>query len=512
MNRRNPFLPALLFFASVFVFLCAAVMPAEGGEKARQGNRADSTQKPPEPSPRQGEKFEVTRHTLKTAGGDLLSYTATVGFLRLVDESGKPKADIFFTAYTAQGQPEGRPVTFAFNGGPGASSIWLHMGVAGPVLAKAGQNAPGCRSVVSNPLSWLVYTDLVFIDPVGTGFSRAIPAENAKQYFNTQTDISSTGDFIQLYVDRFGRWRCPKYLAGESYGGMRAAGLLQYLYENAGMEIDGMILISPALELKMIHQDISTDLPFLLFLPSYTATAWHHKKTGPEFRAGLRDVLAEAETWAVGQYLPALALGDRISSPDTDRIATKLSSLTGLSEQMIRNRNLRITRHQFVNELLSSQGLVLGLMDGRTTQWGKGGGSIDDPTMVTTIVSYTGAFNEYVHDALHFSPGIPYIFLSQEANSAWDWGSSGDAALESIRGAFNRSTRFKILVAAGYFDLDIPYFAATYAMSHLGIDPKLAGNIKLRFYSGGHMFYIDGETMEEFSREVAGFFADIAGR
>jgi carboxypeptidase C (cathepsin A) len=512
MNRRKLFPLALLFFA----LCCAGAVPARSVEKAQEIHRADSAQKPPEAQPcaREGEKFEATRHTLKPAGGGLLNYTATTGYLRLVNESGKPEADIFFTAYTVEGQTEARPLTFAFNGGPGASSMWLHMGVAGPVRAMTGQKAAAGPSVASNPLSWLAYTDLVFIDPIGTGFSRAIPAENAKQYFNTQNDISSTGEFIQLYVDRFGRWRCPKYLAGESYGAMRAAGLLRYLYENAGIEIDGLILISPALDLNVIHQDISNDLPFMLFVPSYAATAWYHKKTGPELRSGLSEVLAEAEKWAVDQYLPALARGDGLSSPDTDRVAARLSSLTGISEQLIRNRNLRITRHVFENELLRSEGLSLGFMDGRTAQRTTGGGFLDDPSMVMTIESYTGALNEYMRDVLHFSPGIPYIFFSREANSGWNWGSvfSGNDAVESIRRAFNRNGRMKVLVAAGYFDLDVPYFAATYTMSHLGIDPKLAANITIRFFPGGHMFYTGGETLEEFNREVARFFTDITGR
>jgi len=511
VNRRKLFPPVLLFFA----LWCGGAVPAWSEDTTQEIHQADSARKPAEAQPcaREGEKFEVTRHTLELAGGGLLNYTATAGYLRLVDESGKPQADIFFTAYTAEGQTEARPLTFAFNGGPGASSMWLHMGMAGPVLAMTEQKAPAGRSVASNPFSWLAYTDLVFIDPIGTGFSRAIPAENAKQYFNTKSDISSTGDFIQHYVGRFGRWNCPKCLAGESYGAMRAAGLLRYLYENAGMEIDGLILISPALDLNMIHQDISNDLPFMLFVPSYAATAWYHKKTGPELQSGLSEVLAEAEKWAVEQYLPALAMGQRLSSPDTDRIAARLSSLTGISEQLIRNRNLRITRREFVNELLRLQGLSLGFMDGRTTQRTTGGGFLDDPLMVMTIESYTGALNEYMRDVLHFSPGMPYIFFSQEANSGWNWGTvfSGDDAVESIRRAFNRNGRLKVLAAAGYFDLDVPYFASTYAMSHLGIDPKQAANIKIRFFPGGHMFYTTSETLEEFNREVATFFTDITG-
>ena len=507
MNRKK-----LLLFVALW---CAWAVPARSQEPAQE-ICADSARNSPkiQACAREGEKFEVTRHTLKLAGGGLLNYTATAGYLRLVNESGKPESDIFFTAYTAEGQTEARPLTFAFNGGPGASSMWLHMGIAGPVRAVTEQKDTAGGSMVPNPFSWLACTDLVFIDPIGTGFSRAIPPENDKTYFNTQSDINSIGDFIQLYVGRFGRWGCPKYLAGESYGAMRAAGLLRRLYENAGIEIDGLILISPALDLSMIHQDISNDLSFVLFVPSYAATAWYHKKTGPQSQSGFSELLAEAESWAVEQYLPALARGQSLSGSEADKISERLSRLAGISGQLIRNRNLRITRRQFANELLRTEGLTLGFMDGRTTQRSTEGGFLDDPSMIKTIGSYAGPLNEYMSDVLHFSPSIPYIFFSREANSEWNWGSvfSGNDAMDSIRRAFDRNKRMKVFVAAGYFDLDVPYFAATYAMSHLGIDPKLMANIKIHFFPGGHMFYTNEETIEKFSVEIGRFFSDISGK
>jgi carboxypeptidase C (cathepsin A) len=501
----------------LFTLWYAGLVPAWGLDSAPEIPKADSKQKSVDSGAdsQAVEKPSVTHHTLRTAGGGLLTYSATAGYLRLVDESGKPQADIFFTAYTVEGQTGTRPVTFAFNGGPGASSGWLHMGIAGPVRAITGEKVPSSPpwAPAPNPCCWLPWTDLVFIDPVGTGFSRSIPAENAKQYFNTPDDVRSVGNFIQLYIDRFNRWGSLKCLAGESYGATRAAGLLPYLYENFGIEIDGLILISPALDLSIVHPDPSNDLPYMLFAPSYAATAWYHKKTGPEFRAGLTEVLAEAERWTIEEYLPALAKGRNLSSPDTDRIAARLASLAGLPEPLIKNRDIRIPRSEFMAELLRSEGLSLGSMDGRTTQPAGGGDFLSDPAIVMTVGPYTAALNGYMHDVLKFSAGIPYVFFSHAANSEWNWGAafSGGGAVQSIRQAVNRNGRLKIFAAAGYFDLVIPYFAATYVMSHLGISHERSANIRVRFFQGGHMFYTSSEALEEFTSEIGRFFVEITG-
>ncbi len=513
MNRKKLFLLALL----LVTLWCVGLYAPRGARTAPETPEAASTQKAPDTAAgaQASETLQVTHHSMKPAGGALLNYTATAGCLRLPDESGKPQADIFFTAYTVEGQTGARPVTFAFNGGPGASSVWLHMGIAGPIRVITGDKAPSGPPYpeVSNPYSWLPWTDLVFIDPVGTGFSRAIPLENAKHYFSTPDDIRLAGEFIILYMGRFDRWRSPKCLAGESYGAMRAAGLLRYLYENSGIEIDGLLLISPALDLNIIHPDPANDIPYMLLVPSYTATAWHHKKTGPQFRSDLPEVLAEAERWTIEQYLPALARGSQLPSADKDQIAARLASLTGMPETLIRNLNLRVPRSEFMAELLRPEGLRPGFMDGRTTQRSRDDRFFNDPAMALTIGPYTAVLNWYNSDVLHFSPGIPYIFFSLEANSGWNWGTifAANDAVESIRTAMNRNRRLKILATAGYFDLDIPYFATTYIMNHLGIDPEIAGNIKVRFFQGGHMFYTNSETLEEFTGDAAQFFADITG-
>jgi carboxypeptidase C (cathepsin A) len=511
LGRAGFTLVVILLFALGFFDFSFAEDGAKGSGSPA-GGQADQKSAPAGAGP--DETLSITSHTLKLAGGESLNYTATAGCLRLKDGSAKPTADIFFVAYSAEGLKGTRPVTFLFNGGPGASSVWLHMGIAGPVRVATDKPAPAFRAE-QNIHSWLAWTDLVFIDPVGTGFSRAIPPENAKQFFNAQEDVHSVGDFIQLYAGRFGRWLSPKCLAGESYGGMRAAGLLPYLYETYGMEIDGLILISPALDLHAIQPGSSNDLPYVLFLPSYTAVAWYHKKIDPDRKSSLDRELSEAETWAIDRYLPALARGDQISAQDKDGISTRMADLTGLPENHIRNRNLRISRPEFTGELLRQQGLELSFMDGTAVHSGSGGSFLNDPGMAATVGPYTEAANAYIRDELKFKPGIPYRFFSEGVNTEWNWGSviHGVDAVGEIRKALNRNKRLKILATGGWFDLDVPYFATSYLMNHVEPDPALTGNIRLRFFPGGHMFYTSSDVLGEFAGEVAQFFKGLtAGR
>ncbi len=453
--------------------------------------------------------LSVTRHTYKGRGGTF-EYTATAGRLRIRSESDKPRADIFFVAYTIEGEKRGsRPVTFLFNGGPGASSAWVHLGIAGPVRVITGAEnplAPPPYIAVENPYSWLPWTDLVFIDPVGTGFSRAVPAGDAKQFYNSREDTRSFGDFIRLYTDLFGRWTSPRCLAGESYGAMRAAGLLRYLFETYGMEIDAIILISPAFDLNSIQPETANDLPYVLFLPSFAATAWYYGKIAPEYREALPGVLSKVEHWAINEYLPALALGDLLAPERKQAIAEKFAQFTGLSAKFVKNMDLRISRPDFTSELLRDEGLSLGVMDGRTTRHGidAGGSFLNDPAMAMTLGAYAGAINDYLANVLKVSPGPAYITFSEEVNSQWNWGQLD--ALDSIRRAMNRNRHLKVFAAAGYFDLDIPYFATTYMTARLGLDPQLKSNLKVSFFNGGHMFYTGNEALGEFARETASFF------
>ncbi len=505
---RVPVLALLLL-----LFFSMPAIAAEGPESAKEQTVKESDQAAQSTDP--AFKLAVTSHKFNLAGQSF-EYTATAGYLKLRDDSGKPKADVFFTAYTMNGgDAAARPVTFLFNGGPGASSVWLHLGIAGPVRVITGEKAPPTPppyAATPNGSSWLPWSDLVFIDPIGTGFSRAVPPGDGKPFYNTRDDIRWMADFIRLYTTRFSRWASPKCLAGESYGAMRAAGLLRQLYDDYGMEIDGLVMISPALDLDTIRFDTAKDLPYVLFLPSYTAAAWYHGKIAPELKGDLSRALAESEKWAVDVYLPALAKGDLLPEAERNRLAAQYSKFTGLPEQLVRTRGLRLTRSDFTAELLRPEGLSVGIMDARTVKYGKGGGFFNDPGMAATVGPYTGAINRYLNETLKFASGVPYITFSEEANTQWNWGplvGSYVDAVDSIRLAVNRNKRLKVLAAAGYFDLDVPYFATTYLMNHLGVDPGLRDNVRVRFFAGGHMFYISNDALEGFAREAAAFFAQL---
>ncbi len=486
-----------------------------GGKETRQEGAGAGPESVAESSAGVGDfqsGLSVTRHTYKGPQG-AFEYTATAGRLRIRNDSDKPRADMFFVAYTADGrQRDARPITFLFNGGPGASSAWVHLGIAGPLRVITGAEnppAPPPYAAVENPHSWLPWTDLVFIDPVGTGFSRAVPPGEAKQFYNSREDTRSIGDFIRLYASLYGRWPSPKCLAGESYGAMRAAGLLRYLYETHGMEIDGLILISPAFDLSSIQPDTANDLPYVLFLPSFAATAWHFGKIAPEYRGDLPGVLSEAEKWAIDEYLPALALGDRLNPGRKEAVAEKFARFSGLSATLVKNMDLRVSRPDFTSELLRSEGLLLGVMDGRTIRHGidAGGSFLNDPAMAMTLAPYAGAINDYLAGELKVPPGPVYITFSEEVNAQWNWGQLD--AIDSIRKAMKRNRRLKVLAAAGYFDLDIPYFATTYMTARFGLDPQLKSNLKVSFFKGGHMFYTGNEALAEFTRETALFFRNL---
>lgn len=511
MRKTIQFRATLVFEVLFLVFIGFSPVMAQSGDsdstKSRESGDDIARSGGIEP------KLSVTRHTFRL-GEESFGYTATAGYLRLKDDSAKPKADLFFTAYTVENQ-ESRAITFVFNGGPGASSVWLHLGVAGPVRVLTGEDAAPAGppyATVPNPYSWLPWTDLVFIDPVGTGFSRAIPPEESKAFYGTRDDVKWIGEFIRSYVSMFGRWKSPKCIAGESYGALRAAGLLKYLYETHGMEFEGLLLISPALDLDTILFSSTNDLPYVLFFPSYTAAAWYHGKIAPELRDSLPLAIAEAEEWAIEEYLPALARGDLLPEAERDRLAEQFARFTGLPEKLVSKWNLRVSREDFTSELLRSEGLSIGFMDGRRVQSGMDEASfLHDPGMAATYGPYSGAINEYLSNQLGFTPGIPYVTFSRQVNSQWNWGSAvGQAdAVETIRNALNRNKRLKILAAAGYFDLDVPYFATTYVISHLRADPRLHENISVSFFRGGHMFYTSNEALESFSREAAVFFKKL---
>jgi len=491
--------------------------PADKAEKADKADKPEKAEKLPD----KDEPPVVTRHEARI-GGKLVKYTATTGTMPLKNEAGDTEARIFFMAYTADrtGPAAQRPLMFSFNGGPGSSSVWLHLGAIGPRRVKMlddGRMPPPPYELVDNDESWLDQTDLVFIDPVGTGYSRAAKPELGKKFWGLQGDLESVGEFIRLYLSRYQRWGSPLFLVGESYGTTRAAGLAGHLIER-GIAFNGVVLISTILNFQTARFTKGNDLPFVLFLPTYTATAWYHQKLPADLQARpLRAVLDEAEKWALGDYTLALAKGDRLAGPERQSVVDALARFTGLEKRYLDNSDLRIEIQRFDKELLRDQKRTVGRLDSRfegVDAFAAGERPDFDPSMAAIRPPYTAMFNDYVRGALGYKSDLTYHILGGGIGP-WDWGAGNGFAdvSESLRSAFAKNPHMKVLVAKGYYDLATPYFAAEYTLSHMGLDPSLRANVRTREYEGGHMMYIGRKELAKLRQDVTAFVQDaIASR
>lgn len=460
------------------------------------------------------EVLSATKHAVKI-GGTIVSYTATAGNLLLKEENGRPKANIFFIAYTKDGisDTSKRPITYSFNGGPGSSSVWLHLGAFGPkrVLAKEdGKPLPPPYKLVDNENSLLDLTDLVFIDPVTTGYSRAVPGENPSQYHGVKPDVESVGEFIRLYTTRFQRWTSPKFLAGESYGTTRAAGLAGYLQDQHGMYFNGVILVSSILNFQTARFDPGNDLPFILFLPTYTATAWYHKKLPSDLQTNLESTLKQATDFASNEYTVALMNGDNITEDERNEIVRKLSRFTGLSPEYIEQTNLRVNIFRFVKELLRKEGQTVGRLDSRFTGYDldSAGESFElDPSYAAIQGSYTATLNQYVRGELKYESDLPYEILTGRVRP-WNFEDSQNQYLnvaETLRQAITQNPFLKVYVANGYYDLATPFYATEYTFDHLGLPPALRSNISMGYYEAGHMMYVHLAYLAKLKQDLATF-------
>ncbi len=456
----------------------------------------------------------VTEHSLGK-----LEYTASAGMLPLKNAFGEVEAGIFHVAYTKKNVKSGeqRPITFSFNGGPGSSSVWLHLGTIGPrrveLLADGGMPKPPYK-LVENKESWLEHTDLVFIDPVGTGYSRAARKELDKKYWGLKGDIEAIGEFIRLYLTRNERWASPLFLVGESYGTTRAAGLAGYLMDQ-GISFNGISMVSSILNFQTARFVKGNDLPCVLFLPTYTATAWYHKKLSKELMKDRDKTLAMVEKWAANEYTLALAKGSSLTGKERAEVVSKLASFTGLSEEYVENSDLRINIHRFCKELLRSEKRTVGRLDSRykgidelavteNPDW--------DPA-VQILPPYTAMINDYLRKDLGYKTDIPYsVFAAAEPPlwQQWDWGSAGQGypdTSEALRKAMSRNPYMKIFVASGKYDLATPYFATEYTLDHLGLDASLRDNIRTAEYDAGHMMYVHDESLKKLKRDIAAFYS-----
>ncbi|SDP18179.1 Carboxypeptidase C (cathepsin A) [Actinopolyspora xinjiangensis] len=479
------------------------------GEASRQSSTTTA-----EPT----DELVSTHHTI-TANGKQLSYTATAGRYVLREESytdGKfdghvAGAEMFVTSYVADSPGSGdRPVTFAFNGGPGAASTFLHLGLLGPrrvVSGDAGQLAAPPYGLADNPETLLAHSDLVFIDPVSTGFSRAVRGGKPGDFHGYRRDIESVAELIRLWTTRNGRWLSPKYLAGESYGTLRAASLAEHLQSKHGLYPNGLLLISAVLDMGTIRFTEGNDLPYSLYLPTYAAIAHHHGKHGER---PLREVLDEAEEFASRDYPWALRKGARLSDEDRAEMVRRTAELTGLSHDYVDRVNLRIEHLRFFTELLRDQRLTVGRMDGRFTGWEPDAGGehlSDDPSVSGVMGAYSAGINHYLRQELDYASDLPYEVLSARVHpwSYEDFEGMSVTATDKLAKAMRTNPHLRVHVGCGHTDGATPYFAAEHTLAQLEIPRELRDNIEVRYYPAGHMMYVHEPSRIKQSADLAEF-------
>jgi carboxypeptidase C (cathepsin A) len=460
-------------------------------------------------------------HKIKINGVEI-EYTVTTGTMVLRQETPDrdknfeaeiPTAEFFFVAYNKNGveDPAKRPLTFSFNGGPGSSSVWLHLGLLGPrrvVMDFDGNLPKPPYQLVDNEFSLLDETDLVFIDPVSTGYSRPVEGQKARDFHGFKKDIESVGDFIRLYTTRTNRWLSPKYLIGESYGTTRASGLSGYLQERHGFYLNGIMLISSVLNFQTIDFTPGNELPYVLFLPTYTATAWYHHAL--RIRRPLQNLLKEVQDFAINEYCPALMQGNSLPARERRIIVEKLARYTGISPDYIERSNLRIPDFRFFKELLRKRGRTVGRLDSRFLGIDPdtiGDGTQNDPSYTNIIGPYTAAFYDYIRRELKFEKDTPYEILNGQV---WPWSYAQHEnqfvyVAETLRQAMSTNPYLKVFVANGYYDLATPYFASEYTFNHIGLDPSLQANISMSYYEAGHMMYIHTPALEQLKLDLATF-------
>jgi len=453
-----------------------------------------------------------TKHTW----GNSLPYTATCGFIPIKNADGETEASMFYEAYTKDGaDPLHRPLTFCFNGGPGSSSVWLHMGAIGPKRAKMnddGSLPPPPFELVENEESWLPFTDIVMIDMIGAGYSRPTKPEYGKKYWGLEGDLQAFTAFIRSFLSEYERWRSPLFVAGESYGGIRSAGLTDTLLQQ-GIALNGVISISGVMNYQMISQGKGNDLPFITYLPSETATAFYHHKLDARLQANFDRTIAESEQFASGEYAAALLKGDTLPEAQKKHIATRAAELTGLSPIYVERANLRIRPGGFRAELLRSNWDIVGRYDARLIGHNSDGNQQNpeyDPSDAATTPVFTAAFNDYIRRELNFKTDEPYRTTGYAFIGQWDYGTRGGFpdTSERLRAALTQNPYMKVMLVCGWYDLACPYYGMRYTMSHLGEEEKLQKNIRFRYYPAGHMMYIDSASRKKLQADVRQFVED----
>jgi carboxypeptidase C (cathepsin A) len=517
-------LPAILSFASVLASPqqqgppqgFPGDQPPGGAQGRRQRPGGATTTETPAgqttpPAPMIEVRTSVTHHTISLPGGPV-TYTATAEQIPLRSDTGEVECRMFCVSYSKDGaDAHQRPVTFAFNGGPGSATLWLHMGALGPKRAPMNDDgtlpAPPYEAV-DNLDTWLDFTDVVVIDAPGTGFSRLARPDLASRYFGVRPDIAAFTEFVKNWLTSHKRWRSPLFVAGESYGGIRGSGLSNSLFQ-AGIALNGFVSISGTSNFMTLDGMRGNDSTYIGFLPSMAACAWYHHKLGKRF-TDPGAVVKEVQTWIDKEYAGALERGDSLSEAEKDHVAEKLSEYLGISKEYCLGSNLRITERQFFRELLRKEGLMIGRYDGRLV--GKeelkvGDRGSGDPSDDATTAPFTTSLNDYLETDLGITTEIPYLNSGNVRPWTEPEGSYSETASE-LRTVLARNQHFRVLYCCGYFDLACPLNATMYTVNHMGLDSESRSHVSFQYFPAGHMMYIEKFSRHKLHEDVKAFEAN----
>jgi carboxypeptidase C (cathepsin A) len=506
-----------ILFMSVIVLASAsarAQQPARPSAPPQPSAVATAAAQPapqrdaPKDGPELKETTSVTKHTI-AVGGQPVRYTATAGTLLLRDDKDKPIASFFYVYYAKDDVTDRskRPIVYSFNGGPGTASVWMHMGFTGPrrvLYDDEGMMLQPPFRLVDNEYSILDVADIVYIDPVGTGYSKMAPGEDPHKFHGTLDDIRSVGDFIRLWTTRYQRWESPKFVIGESYGTTRASGVAGYLQQAHQLFLNGVILVS----MTDLNVDSGTDLDYALVLPHYTATAWYHKALVPELQSKpLAEVLKQSEQYAMGAYLSALVKGDRIAAAERQEVAASVARLAGLTPEYVINSNLRVDRGRFRKELLRAKGVTVGRLDSRYTGHDRDAAG-DEIEFDSALESWNGPFaatiNQYFRNELNWQTDQKYNIWGDVR----PWRRDEQANVgEMLRRAMAGNPYLKVLILEGYYDGATDPFTAEYTISHLDPSGELKGRFAFAFYESGHMMYVRKAALAKAKQDLAAFIA-----
>jgi carboxypeptidase C (cathepsin A) len=501
------------------ILLCLMVTVSAWGQSRRQRPMPDATSRPASafPAPPADDhskaaeepKLSITHHEM-ALDGKSLNYRATAGLMPMKDESGKLKANIFYVAYDTEApDPATRPLTFLFNGGPGAAAVWLHLGGAGPKtvdLDDQGLPVGPPFKLIDNQATWMRGSDLVFIDPVSTGYSRPAPGESAEQFHGVQPDIASVAEFIRVYMTKNHRWGSPIYLAGESYGTTRASAMAGYLADRFGIAVNGITLISSVLDFNTLQAGPGNDLPYEMYLPSFASVAWFHKKLSPEYQADLQKTIDAARKFAVDEYAPALLKGAGITADQRTHLIKQLAAFTGLSEDMIDRDNLRINPGQFEKQLLGDGHHIIGRFDGRIMGYDADASHNSpgyDPSESRYLSAYTACFEQYVHEDLKYDSDLPYEALTPVG----PWDERDLYVIDDLQSAMLQNPHLRVQFISGYFDLATPFFSADYTINRMNLSPEVRANITHLYFPSGHMVYHNRDSARKLADAVGKFVA-----